>query len=215
MELRDVLRWVPDLVPLAQARSLHSSGTRVWHACGCCGVRAANAVRSLPRLRGRVGVGACLHESSFMLAIRSSLSACPLPVPPPQAGEGTLEPMACRQRELRPGNDRRKGSAHTRQAHRIQRVSYAKSHVDTHHVQEPNMRQRSSRKNDPSHKTNTRKRHAVICPECRGTIDRARGFCRVHRGVAGLIRRRDRGVVRPSPRSWSPRPPTPPASSAR
>ena len=55
--------WVPDLVPLAQVRSLHSSGTRGWHACCCCGVRAPNAVCSLPRLRGRVGVGAGVHRS--------------------------------------------------------------------------------------------------------------------------------------------------------
>jgi hypothetical protein len=42
----------------------------------------------------------------FTGAASSSLRACPHPVPPPQAGEGTLEPMACRQRKLRPGNDR-------------------------------------------------------------------------------------------------------------
>ena len=53
--------------------------------------------------------------------------------------------MDCR---VKPGNDRGEGSAHTRQAQRSQRVSDAKSHVDTHHVQEPNMRQRSSRRND-------------------------------------------------------------------
>ena len=77
--------------------------------------RAADAVRSLPRLRGRVGVGACVHKCSSMLG--TSLSVCPLPVPPAevecfrlrpintvadlgytrgrlQAGEGTLEPLA-------------------------------------------------------------------------------------------------------------------------
>jgi hypothetical protein len=104
------------LVPLAQARSLHSSGTRgrcdAASSCERSVERAADAVRSLPQPksdlsdfgqlrmpnsgkpefgRGRVGVGACMHECSSMLC--TSLSVCPLPVPPPQAGEGTLEPL--------------------------------------------------------------------------------------------------------------------------
>src|SRR5207253_9449072 len=42
--------------------------------------RAADSVGSLPRLRGRGGEGvACTR-----------LVACPLPVPPPQAAEGTM-----------------------------------------------------------------------------------------------------------------------------
>jgi hypothetical protein len=60
-------------------------------SCELCVERAADAVRSLPRLRGRVGVGACMHECLSMLC--TSLYVCPLPVPPPQAGEGTLEPL--------------------------------------------------------------------------------------------------------------------------
>src|SRR6476469_3824185 len=46
---------------------------------------AAGSVHSLPRSRGRVGEGATAH---------SGARTCPHPVPPPQAGEGTLEPMA-------------------------------------------------------------------------------------------------------------------------
>jgi hypothetical protein len=42
-------------------------------------MRAANSVCSLPRLRGRVGEG----------ANSTSLSTYPLPIPPPQSGEGT------------------------------------------------------------------------------------------------------------------------------
>jgi hypothetical protein len=99
------------LVPLAQARSLHSSGTRgrcdAASSCELCIERAANSVRSLPRLRGRVGVGACVHQSSLMFATRSSLHGCPLPVPPPQAGEGTLEPLVRSvRRERERGNER-------------------------------------------------------------------------------------------------------------
>ena len=75
------LRWVPDLVPLAQVRSLHSSGTRESHACGCCGVRAANAVRSLPRLRGRVGVGAGVHRSLRSRSARRQSCCVPPPCP--------------------------------------------------------------------------------------------------------------------------------------
>jgi hypothetical protein len=50
----------------------------------CLFYQEASSVRSLSRLRGRVGegVGFCTR----------SLVACPLPVPPPQAGEGTQEP---------------------------------------------------------------------------------------------------------------------------
>jgi hypothetical protein len=42
--------------------------------------RAADSVCSLPRLRGRGGEGA---------PCTVYLCACPLPIPPPQAGEGT------------------------------------------------------------------------------------------------------------------------------
>src|SRR5262249_25162440 len=46
-------------------------------------VRTADAVCPLPRLRGRVGEGE---------GIISSREACPLPVPPPPGGAGTMEP---------------------------------------------------------------------------------------------------------------------------
>ena len=105
-----------------------------------------------------------------------------------------------------------KQSAQARPAQRIRRVSYAKSHVDTHHVQEPNMPATAVAQERPSHKTNTRKRHAVICQDCRGTSDRARGFRRVHRSVIGFISRRG-GHRRLLPGVG--RPPMPPASQAR
>ena len=99
-------RWLFDAAePLhkrAHPQSLGSAvAKRLDHAIGIYTVvgytssvqRAADAVRSLPRLRGRVGVGACVHKSLLMLGTRDSLDGCPLPVPPPQAGEGTLEPL--------------------------------------------------------------------------------------------------------------------------
>src|SRR4051812_24990266 len=52
--------------------------------------------------------------------------------------------MDCR---VEPGNDSGETVGQAHPAQRIRRVSYAKSHVDTHSVQEPNMRQRPSRKN--------------------------------------------------------------------
>jgi hypothetical protein len=61
-----------------------STGHKQTCHCKRCGVvrnqRAADSVCSLPRLRGRGGEGA---------PCTLYLCACPLPNPPPQAGEGT------------------------------------------------------------------------------------------------------------------------------
>ena len=152
-----------------------------------------------PPLAGEGWGGGMLARFPFMLAIRSSL-CLPPPCPSPASGEGTLEPMACRQRELRPGNDRRKGAAHTRQAHRIQRVSHAKPHVHTHHVQEPNMPQRPSRKNPSPQPTRGNAMRSSACVVARSV-------------VRSGSRSRRRWIVAAA--VVAPHPPTPPASPAR
>src|SRR5262249_59603209 len=79
------------------------AGTSGWYCRELRGERAAISVRSLSRLRGRGGEGdAC-----------TNLDACPLPVPPPQAGEGTQEPIM-----RRPGRERRGGGVKRRHAPR-------------------------------------------------------------------------------------------------
>src|SRR5262245_12006549 len=52
--------------------------------------RATNSVCSLPRLRGRGGEGVSGYRRVQMnlFACPLDLVACPLPIPPPRAGEG-------------------------------------------------------------------------------------------------------------------------------
>src|SRR5262249_26090831 len=55
-------------------------------SCGMESARAANSVRSLPRLRGRVGEGVSAHVNC--LHVPSILLHAPPPSPPPQRGGG-------------------------------------------------------------------------------------------------------------------------------
>src|SRR5262249_42916960 len=88
--------WIPSRSAFTRVLDALGGGLR-GGGCHASPLVPAVWVRPPSRLRGRVGEGAA----------STNLVVCPLPVPPPQAGEGTQEPHESRRR-LYGGEGRRR-----------------------------------------------------------------------------------------------------------
>src|SRR5262249_11819593 len=88
--------WIPSRSAFTRVFDALCGGMRGWR-CHASRFVPAFAVRPPPGLGGGVGGGAA----------STNLVVCPLPVPPPQAGEGTQEPHESRRR-LYGGEGRRR-----------------------------------------------------------------------------------------------------------